>query len=122
MFRKLLVKNSAAAHGAAERLLLNGGNGRMTSLVLSSGIGSKVANRPPKILITGNLAHSIIYAFERRERMRTTHNVASKLVDKQSATERAVRVPVFASIDSISFNACDMRYSILLVKSLLGGS
>lgn len=40
----------------------------------------------------------------------------------RARTERAVRVPVFASIDSISFNACDMRYPILLVKSLLGGS
>lgn len=59
MFRKLLVKNSAAVHGAAERILLNSGNGRVTSLVLTSGFGSKVANRPPKILITGNVCPRI---------------------------------------------------------------
>lgn len=53
MFRKLLVQNSATVQGAAERMILNGGNSRMTSLVLSSGFGSKVTNRPPKILITG---------------------------------------------------------------------
>lgn len=65
MFRKLLVKNSATVHSAAERLILRGGgqSGRTTSVVWSTssaGFASKVANRPPKILITGNQCDAAI--------------------------------------------------------------